>query len=499
MRSSAVFLLLLETFVSWQSPATAATPAEMLRWIPADANAIVIVDVDNLFSTPLAKKEDWRKQAADAFVNHELAVPPEARRVLFASQIGLGSQFNPEWELGVFDFERTPSFAAIARREGGQLDTVAAQSAVSLGKATTIVELAPGAVLGTSQPNRQTITRWISSAKKQTSPQVSAYLVQATKQIGSATPVVLALDLSDCTTVPSARAFLASLESLKDKAADQNDLAELVASVKGATLTVHVTQRREGKLRIEFDRPTAVAKPYARELLSEVLHATQASLDDIESWSFNVDGTSITWSGELSPGSLRRLIALLVPASAGAGSLQSEEPNAATTVSPEAKKAATSQRYFRSVKDLIDELHQTLHKTRDNHAVWFERYARKVDDLPMKDVDKDLLTFGGNVSSSFRYQAQAKRMAGVRSGVREAQPNYATYGGYRTGYANVGPYGSYGNYSWSATVRVEPNRGQIRTEEQAVATQVKVSEWKEIEDGLVQIRRAMTERYNVEF
>lgn len=495
MRSFLARLMVLGVSSVCFNTALAASPAELLRWVPADANAVAIVDVDALFNTPLAKSENLRQKAADAFVNQEIAVPPEAKRVVFASQLGLGSQFDPVWELGVLDFERTPSFAAIARREGGQLDTVAGQSALRLGPAKTIVELSPGVVLGTSQPNRQAVTRWITSAKKQTAPQVSPYLVQASKQMGSATPVVLALDLSDCTTVSAAQAFLAGLESLKGKATDQADLAELLTSVKGVTLTVHVSSRREGKLRFDFDRPTAIAKPYARELLGEILRDSGASLEEIESWPFSVEGSSITWSGDLSSGSLRRLISLLVPASGGSRELRPDESSPSVAPSPADIKATTSQRYFRSVKDLIEELRQTLNKTRDNHAVWFERYARKIDDLPIKDVDKDLLTFGGNVSSSFRYQAQAKRMAGVRSGVREAQPNYQTNYGWR----NVGPYGSYGTYSWSTTTRAEPERGQIRTEEQAVATQVKISEWKLIEDGMVQIRRVLTERYNIEF
>ena len=191
---------------------------------------------------------------------------------------------------------------------------------------------------------------------------------------------------------------------------------------------------------------------------------------------------------------MRQIVSLIAPGS-GHRDLSAEETSPSAATSPETIKATMSQKYFRSVKGLIDELHQTLNKTRDNHADWFERYARKIDDLPIKDIDKDLLTFGGNVSNSFRYQAQAKRRAGVRSGVREAQPNDQT----NSGYNSVGPYGTYGTYSWSTTVRVEPERGQIRTEENAAATQVRISEWKQIEDGMVQVRRVLTERDNVEF
>lgn len=475
---------------------SAETPATLMKWVPADANAVAIVDVEALFRTPTAKRENLRQKMADAFVNHELSVPPESKRVVFAAQLGLNSQLQPEWDLGVIELAATPSFAAIARREGGQLDTVAGQSAVRLAHGTTGVELAPGVVLATSQPNRQVVSRWVAAAKKAAAPVASPYLAKAAGQVTAASPLVLALDLSECVTAPAARAFLATQEPLKNKIAEQADLAELLASAKGATLAVSFGDHRAGTLRVDFGKPAAGLKPHAKELLAATLDEVGASLDDFDNWAVAVDGTAVTWTGEITPVGLRKIISLIAPGS-GHRDLSPEETSSpgAPTLSPETIKATTSQKYFRAVKGLIDELDKTLNKTRDNHAVWFERYARKVDDLPIKDVDKDLLTFGGNVSNSYRYQAQAKRMAGVRSGVREAQPNYQTVGGYNS----VGPYGTYGTYSWSTTVRAEPERGQIRTEENATATQVRIAERKQIEDGMGQIRRVLTERYNVEF
>ena len=473
---------------------SAETPATLIKWVPADANAVAIVDVEALFRTPLAMRENLRQKMADAFVNHELSVPPESKRVIFASQLGLNSQLQPEWELSVIELARTPSFAVIARREGGQLDTLAGQSAVRLAHGTTGVELAPGVVLATSQPNRQVVSRWVAAAKKAGAQQASPYLTQAAGQINATSPLVLALDLSECVTAPAARAFLATQEPLKNKTAEQADLAELLASVKGATFAVSFGDHRAGTLRVDFGKPAADLKPHAKDLLGAVMDEVGASLDDFDNWSASVTGMSVTWTGEISTVGLRKIVSLIAPGS-GHRDLSPEEASASAAPSPETIKAATSQKFFRSVKGLIDELHQTLNKSRDNHAVWFERYARKIDDLPIKDVDKDLLTFGGNVSNSFRYQAQAKRMAGVRTGVREAQPNYQTVSGYNS----VGPYGTYGTYSWSTTVRAEPERGQIRAEENATATQVRISEWKQIEDGMVQVRRVLTERYNVEF
>ena len=144
----------------------AETPATLMEWIPADANAVAIVDVKSLFQTPLALRENLRQKLTDAFVNHELSVPPESKRVIFASQLGLSSQFQSEWDLGVIEFAQTPSFAAIARREGGQLDTLAGQSAIRLAHGTTAVELAPGVILGTTEQNRQVARLGLKSSRE---------------------------------------------------------------------------------------------------------------------------------------------------------------------------------------------------------------------------------------------------------------------------------------------------------------------------------------------
>src|SRR5262245_9221661 len=121
----ASLLLCLGLWTLQSIPVHAQVPAKLLRWIPADANAVTSIDVDALFRAPLAMREGWRKRAGDRFVNQEINVPPEAKRVVMVSQIDLGGTLNPAWEFGLIELEKTPSFALMARRDGGQLDTIA--------------------------------------------------------------------------------------------------------------------------------------------------------------------------------------------------------------------------------------------------------------------------------------------------------------------------------------------------------------------------------------
>lgn len=469
-------------------------PLKLFRWVPADANAVVVINVEEMFHAPLAARENWRKQAADRFVNQEISVPPEARRVVMAAQLDLGGGLQPVWELGIIEVEKTPSFALIARRDGGQLDTIAGHSAVKLSNGRMGVELESGILMGTAQPNRQIISRWVGSVKANAPARLSTFLHQAIESADKKSHLVLAMDLQDSVTALSVSDLLAQFEPLKGKTADQADIAQALSSIKGVVLTVHVTDKREGHVRVEFDKPTAIMQSVAKPLVEEILRTLEISLEDFDHWTVNASGTSLDLKGEFSQGDLRRVVSLVA---ASPVTREVRETEATSSVpNPEAQKAEASKKYYHSVKSLVDELRKAINKQRDNHAVWMERYARKIDDLPIKDVDKDLLIFGGNVSSSLRYQAQAGRVAALRGGVREAQPVYQSYS---HGAGAVGPYGSYGGYSFSGTVRVSPDRAQIRIEEHATATQVRIAEMKQIEDGMVQTRRAMTERYNIEF
>ena len=474
--------------------------ARLLKWIPADANAIAIIDVEALFRSPLSVRENWKKKTADRFVNQEIMVPPDARRAVMSSQLDLGGGLQPVWELAIVDLGRTPSFALIARREGGQLDTIATRPAVKLGSGRTAVELETGVVLGTDQPSRQAIARWLSGASG--TSRLSPFLKGAVERADKQAQLVMALDLTDSVTAPRLRKMLEQFEPLQGKTADQADIAEILASVKGVLASVHVTDKRDGTVLIEFGKPTALMQRVAKPLVDEMMSQLEISLPDLDSWTATASGNSLVLKGEFSEGDLRRIVSLFAVSSPTrqVGDTDSTESAGSDSSPPAASservKAEASRKYFQSIKHLVDELRKTLGGTRDNHNVWMERYARKIDDLPIKDVDNDLPTFGGNVSSSIRYQAQAGRMGALRAGVREAQPVYQSYS---YGAGAVGPYGSYAGYSASGTVRVAPDRAMIRIEEHANAAQVKISEMKQIDDGMVQIRRAMTQKYNVEF
>jgi hypothetical protein len=112
-----------------------------------------------------------------------------------------------------------------------------------------------------------------------------------------------------------------------------------------------------------------------------------------------------------------------------------------------------------------------------------ERYARKIDELPVLNVDEMLLDYGDKLAETLRIMSLSKRQAGIAAGVRATEG-----GGYYDGY-------DYGYNAFDAAAA----RSQAKKEEMAVASDTRVQGWKLIDDATADIRRSLTKKYGVEF
>jgi hypothetical protein len=127
---------------------------------------------------------------------------------------------------------------------------------------------------------------------------------------------------------------------------------------------------------------------------------------------------------------------------------------------------------------------------RTNVSLWMDRYARKIDRMPILNVDEELLAFGADVAQRFRTMSGAKKDSLVRTGVRQSQ----TYGNY---YNYSGS--SDGRYAYGYQTRPSSQRIQIKTQEKAKANTVKFEQFETIENSLAEMRQKMTQKYKIEF
>lgn len=479
------FLILILSLPLESARAQSKEFDELLKLIPPTATAVMLMDVDAIQRTPIAIKEDWKKKYADAYVAHGVSLPPGSRRIVLAAELNPADSLRPVWELGVLDLENDPSPVAIARAVLGTMETVEKLPAVVTKRGNYVIKVAPKRLGTIKGANRQQVIRWSRNASRPGDVRISDFLAGAARQLGPENQIVMAIDLADAIVPENVRKRLDTIAAVKDKKLNLDAVADVLAGLKGITVTVHIGSKIEGTLQVDFSGSAGLLAPVAKPLVLEALSLFGAPVEDLEKWNTQVSNTSITMTGEFTPSGLRAVLSVLeVPA----GDIDGSSEDGGPTDEEKAKLQAT-MRYFRSLTTLINDVHKQMNTTRDDHAYWAERYADKIDQLPVLNVDDDLLNFSANVSGSLRYQALSKRSAGLRQGLRNV--NLANSGGNN----NWGPFGTYG---WSSG----PNAmdfAQVHRQEMTQFTSVRISEWQKIDTALTEMRRKLTKRYQTEF
>ena len=476
---TAVFLFVLATRT------TLSVADELTQRIPAGANALMVIDVTALESTPLAQTQGWAKKHEAAFVERPMMLPPEATRIVIGSQLNFAGEMNVEWQVAAMSLVEPVPMRSIARAEGGYLDTIAGAECAWVPSDAYFVSLAAKQLGVVFPANRQFVSRWTQNTAATMS---SAFLSLASHQADRTNQIVMAVDLKDVPQPHRLRERMQASPALKTLSTKFDAIEKLILGIQGATLRIAVGQSAKGMLKVEFSDSPTVLGAQAKPLLLEVLDSFGAQLPGVDQWTAKTDSRSISLEGTLSTDALRRVFSLLELPSTKFSTLKGEVPESTSesnSPSP-AIKATASKAYFKGVSVLIEDLRKTLGGTRDNHMVWMDRYARKVDALPVLNVDDELLAWGASVAEAFRTMALAQRASGIKAGVRKS----SVYGNYQYGSNNNGYTTARSNQSV---------RSQIDTEEKAQARAVRYSSWKEIEDASAAIRKEMTKRYQVEF
>ncbi|MGE3314219.1 MAG: hypothetical protein AB7O26_03810 [Planctomycetaceae bacterium] len=459
---------------------------DLLKRIPRTANAIMAVNVDGLHNSPIGKEKRWMDIHEENYVNKPFILPPEASWAVIGAMLDPVSN-ESVWELGVMLMSSDISMRSIARSEKGYVDTINGVETALVPSNAYFINFADK-TLGVMYPgHRQAVARWIDFVKNSKESELSPYLKSAAEVLDDKTiQVVLAIDLKDMVRPHALKEKLANSEALKGKKVDLEALGQAITTLQGATLTVSLRDKAYGRLQIDFGGGIHVLTPVAKELILEALDDAGARIEEMKDWKMETSGGSVSLFGVLEPSGLRRIGSVLELPSA---KLSADSG----TQAPEGPTAKASKAYYDSVQTLVDDLRKTLRDNRDNHAVWMEKYARKIDRLPVLNVDEQLLAFGAQSAERLRQSAVAKRSALVRSGVRKSE----TYGNYFDG--GFGNVNNFNNGGVGFVRSGENERASIQLAENASATKVRVEQWKLIEDDMAKIRQDMTRKYKVEF
>lgn len=487
------------------SNAARAQFRELAARAPRSANAIVLLNVEKLKVSPMAVREGWGEKIENAFRDGLSRVPGSATKFVLASQLDF-EFMKPTWEAAVVRFGRPMQIEAMVKLRGGMPDKIEGLASAALPNNVYAVQFDPTTLGALAPSNRQTAARWVRDMGSKTQLPLSPYLEKAAGYSDDAgSEIIMALDLDGAVYLERVFENLKQKKFLAEAKIDLRQAAKLIAGVQGVRVGVRIKDVPHAAIAVDFAEDVSMLEPVAKPLMLGALADNGMNIDDLEQFTVRVKGTEIALSGQLTIKGLRRLLSVVESPA------PSEEAPAAPAkpekTNPAVSAAQASRDYYRAVTGLFDDLKTDLReaKTLASNAVWFDRYARKIERMPILGVDPELLDYGGFVASQLRAASGSTRTMGIQTAQRQSQYQYV----YGSNYSNVA--GSYGNYGYSYVPRLEwvdplagaRQQGAARREVKAEEKGIMATDVNQIRAQVAQatadIRRKMTERYQIEF
>jgi len=492
MKSRRMSYVCITLILGISTIARGGTFEDLIPKVPPSANTLVLIDVERTLDSPLAQAGGWGKKLELAYVNRPIFLPPEASKLVLASSLEPQNHYQREWELGVMELTDPMSMRSIARSEGGYVDTVKGTQVAWTPSDAYFISLADR-ILGVMFPaDRQFVSRWIGFATKNTSVMLSNYLRKATRLANEQIQILMAIDLTDVAQPHELAEKAEDSPLLKKSGIPVDKLVTMLGSLQGATLRIAIGDDAQAQLRIDFGEDVTSLKSVAKELIVDVLGNLGAHTDDLESWKLEVKGKSIQMQGKLSEDGMRRVFSVVELPSAKFSLLKDEAEN--PEEANESLMRESSLTYFRATDVLLKDLKRELRGNKASAAI-MERYAGRIDRMPILHVDNDLLDYGSNLAQTLRAVALSKRQGGVQAGVGTAGMGGGGYANYSSGYGWFGQLGD----AYAGARASAADRTAIKAQAMAESKNVRVEGSKLIADATAQIRRQMTQKYGVEF
>jgi hypothetical protein len=460
---------------------------KLLDHPPAGANTIALFNGDALrFGAAKLKqlKTGDQQVAAD---NLLADLPEHAKRAAVSANIDFDS-LEPIWESAAVIFEsKIPNLKGIADREGGYIDQISGKSVVWSPRGRYYVPHGSDRVDVHLPANRPAVARWIRSLGQSSQP-LADYLKRAAEHALDGTALLLAVDMADTISPVQAAAKLATLKSVSAAKVSPESLAKLLGDLRGMTFTVTVTDQFMGHLQLDFGSSPALLSESGQGMLVEACSRRGILLPELREWKSSVERNAFVLNGPLDAISVVNLLSFFnsTPSSndshyeSPSGTKENSGPDSS------AKMAQASRKYFGSTQRILQECRNTKGLSAGERGVFNDRLSRKIDQLPLLNVDKDLLDYGANVAQLLRGAGLAIRSASVAAGGQKATQATSTRS---VGYA-------FSSYSFNDNTAYNES---LTNQAHAEGMQQHLGNMQQVDTLTAEIRRQMTERYMIEF
>lgn len=489
--------------------------ADLLPFVPEDANAISVLRVDALKSSALGLEHNWAQEHETKFLEGAATVPPWVSTLVRASYVRPGAS-GGDWTAVVIPLPEDYDMQVLANREGTEVQEIdghpAVMSARNNGYFIELTsELSTEHVLGGMMPaTRQDVAHWARDVASDDVPRLSDYL--ATAVTDESAQIIMAYDMEHMLDPVQIRYRLEGAEALEEKDRERAVLTILFQTLKGVTFDIHVTDTMTADFHMEFGREVGPEGQYIKPLLIEFLNDAGAALDEVDLAQTTVRGRRVTLSMPLSEESLRRVLSLITTPPPPSEPKVAETTPSTTTPSEDETSVRRSHHYWDAVNQNIDDLRAAYSRASsyDRTAQWHENFARRIDQLNTRNVDEDLVEYGHWVADALRGLASSLRGTALDVDTLEKtivynvteEPTY--WRGPWGGYWNTGAYTAFGRWPYGPQpqVNITSNLQEVR-EKQAEAVQESAPErdkiWQMIDEERGATERKMVARYGDEF
>ena len=508
-----VLLALLLVFTPVVPAQAAEQPSRfgpLLSRVPAGANTLIMVDVKAIRSSLFVINASPSEKTIRAQVSRYVFGGKELDRAVLAADLDL-IRFRPNWEAAVIETNIDTVLADIAQRQNGRVEQLGSMQAVWLPMNAYLVPFT-SRLIGMRLPaDRQFASNWANHPALSDTNVLSPYLREAAvypETVG--TEIIMALDLENAVDPGLVRQNLEDTQAIKGKNVDLDRLAQVLASIRGVTLGLRVTTNVTGSLRIDFKEDITMTADYAKSLILEKLAKFGASIDEFYDWDVRVTTNTLFLSGTLSVKGLRRVLTLVEPPTPElAGSSGSDTPGGTAGASVAAGGTtgaqATAQKtfeYYKALETLVDDVKDPNPKSvvgTGEVAVWMDRYARKIDQLPILGVDEQLVDFSATIAQAIRDMGVQYRGVGIEAS--KMSNNAGREGGfYGDGYGYTGGYwGGYEGGAWEFPHKTLAASSVAKRVGRANVSGNRADLWRQIDDDMSKARRELTKRYQIEF
>ena len=474
--------------------------------------------MEKAIASPAGEKGDWKSKIENAYASGLTILPPNTSKVVLASQLDL-EFMTTVWQTEMVEVIEPTEVTSIAKKTGGTVDRFGPYAAVRTPHDAFVVHFNNN-VFGVMVPaNRQAVGRWLSLSGDNKELKLSPYLYEAFHYANDlGTPLVMAIDLQNAVSEAEIRERMSEnwkIGGFEGKA-DALAVAKVLSSIRGATLGLTLREKPFGKVKIDFGVDAAPLAPIAKELFLHVLDHRGLSIDEFSDWKYEVKGKEVSLSGNFTSSGLRRILSTFdrPPAFQAV----EKKPEESTNTNPQSKEylmGHATLAYFKQLEDLLGDLRHKKSSlggtyTTGSIAQWCNNYARKINNLPLLNVDPEMITYGSNVSLTLTQAAQTLNGGNVKGKVDalNVPTQYNTYSqtnvygyGYRGGWFGGGmtPYGNTESVSVVNVAATQDERvkakSKARSESSLQARQIIGN----IDQGTAEIRAKMVQKYQIEF